>query len=234
MSAVRGETQFPLDLPATMTAGGWENSLAAISSDGRRIVYRVGRGPQAELYLRSLDDITTTRIEGTQGAENPFFASDGQWVGFFVNDESTNVRQLRKVNLLGGRWIKICDAPGPGPPFGATWRDDTIVFSADKGLVAVNVGSGTPRQLTTVPASVRGGGHRSPVLLPGGRAAVYTVAPAVNEQGSLEAVELESGKRMSSSRAFSPKPPAFNTFRAVIWSTSRMDSYPRLPSMFSH
>ncbi len=84
-------------------------------------------------------------MPGTEGAQEPYFSPDGQWVGFFADGK------LQKVSVAGGAPLTICDIPGGGHPHGVSWGPhDTIVFTeSDSGLWRVSAGGGTPEQLTT-------------------------------------------------------------------------------------
>ncbi len=84
-------------------------------------------------------------MPGTEGALEPFFSPDGQWVGFFADGK------LQKVSVAGGAPLTICDIPGGDRPHGVSWGPhDTIVFIAiTSGLWRVSAGGGTPEQLTT-------------------------------------------------------------------------------------
>jgi serine/threonine protein kinase len=65
-----------------LAIGGSEASIA-ISPDGQTLVYRVGPpGPFSRLDRRSLTDGLVTPMSGTEGASDPFFSPDGQWIGF--------------------------------------------------------------------------------------------------------------------------------------------------------
>lgn len=56
---------------------------AAISSDGRRLVFPVrGRNGTPSLATRLLDQLEPTLLEGTHNGREPFFSPDGHWVGF--------------------------------------------------------------------------------------------------------------------------------------------------------
>ena len=87
----------------------------ALSPDGARLVYNVGTGAFGTLYLRELDQMQATPIQGTDGATDPFFSPDGNWLGFVASDGS-----LSKIALSGGAPIKIHPQAGRG----ATWGPD--------------------------------------------------------------------------------------------------------------
>ena len=96
----------------------------AITPDGTRIVYAVNLNGQRQLVVRAMDQLEPTQLPGFGDApQAPFISPDGNWVGYF--DGST----LRKVSILGGPPVTICELPG-GPPGGASWgADDTIIFA---------------------------------------------------------------------------------------------------------
>ena len=95
-----------------------------LSSDGRRLVYAVQREETPQLYLRELDLAEAQALPGTEGAFNPFFSPDGEWIGFF-RDEG-----IHTVSVRGGP-TKEVSGPALGGP-GSVWSpDDTILFTAD-------------------------------------------------------------------------------------------------------
>ena len=60
------------------------DSPLAISPDGKKLVFSTSKG----LYLRSLDELTTTLIPGTEGDnEQPFFSPEGKWIGYLFSSE---------------------------------------------------------------------------------------------------------------------------------------------------
>ncbi len=168
----------------TFSIGGGRLPLA-ISPDGARIVFTGTNKGVTQLYRRELGRTDVEPISGTQGALNPFFSPDGQWIGFFQDSK------LKKTPVRGGPVVTLCDAPAA---FGGSWGpDDSIVFSASfgTGLSRVPSAGGKPEALTTL--NKGDVGHRFPVVLPGGEGVLY-----VNFfSGSFEiwALSLRTGER---------------------------------------
>src|SRR6202035_1611178 len=53
-----------------------------ISPDGTRLVFPAKpAGGSEQLAMRRLDQSTVTILAGTEGAVDPFFSPDGQWIG---------------------------------------------------------------------------------------------------------------------------------------------------------
>jgi len=71
--------RLDVDLGPDVSLGSVAGVDQIISPDGTRIVYV----SQGRLFTRRLDQPNTTELPGTQGASEPFFSPDGQWVAFF-------------------------------------------------------------------------------------------------------------------------------------------------------
>ena len=101
-------------------------TFMALSPDARHLVYSANE----QLYLRPVDELKASVVEGTIGASSPFFSPDGQWIGFWQAD------QLKKVAVTGGATLTLCQAANP---FGVSWGSDgTILFGqGDKGISQV-------------------------------------------------------------------------------------------------
>jgi serine/threonine protein kinase len=59
----------------------------ALSPDGVTIVFAAYKGRQLQLYKRLLDQTEAAPIAGTDGAAEPFFSPDGQWLAFFAGEQ---------------------------------------------------------------------------------------------------------------------------------------------------
>jgi serine/threonine-protein kinase len=170
-------------------------SSVVLSPDGRHLATVVGDGSATELWLRPLDRLEGTRLASGSGAQTPyqpFFSTDGEWLGYVTPQE------LKKVPITGGAPITLCSLQRSR---GASWGpDDTIVIAttASSGLSLVTAAGGEPRALTTLDEERAEVTHRWPQWLPGGRAVLFTVG--VREAGefddaTLEVVEVATGDR---------------------------------------
>ena len=143
------------------------NRDVAISPDGTSVVYMSGGTSLTDhvLYIRQLADLNPTALRGTEGAANPFFSPDGSWVGF--RDALDNT--LKRVSVLGGPPVTMCDCD-ISPSFrGASWgSDDMVVFATSnrKGLFRVPMVGGEPETLTTIDPELGETEHWWPHVLP--------------------------------------------------------------------
>jgi serine/threonine-protein kinase len=154
-----------------------QGPAAILSSDGTTLAFvaqNAGSG-DPQLYVRRLDQLAATPLAGTEGARNPFFSPDGQWIAFFAGGK------LKKVAISGGAVVTLCEAPDGR---GGSWADDgTIVFlpvatarpgpDGGGGLMRVSSAGGQPEPLTTIGEDELT--QRWPQMLPGGKAVLYTV-----------------------------------------------------------
>jgi serine/threonine-protein kinase len=142
---------------------------AVLSPNGARLAFvAIGPDEKRHLYVRSLDQLQATMLSGTEGAENPFFSPDSEWLGFFAN------AKLKKIAVQGGAAVNLCDA---GDGRGGTWSEDgTIVFapSLRTALSKVSAAGGAPQPLTTLDQQAGELTQRWPQFLPGGDAVLFT------------------------------------------------------------
>jgi Tol biopolymer transport system component len=155
-AVIAPETRLEMSTPSTMLPLHF-----ALSPDGRRVVFVAsGEGAQ-RLWLRTLDDTAARPIAGTDGAEYPFWSTDGRSIGFFTAGE------LYRIELAGGAAQHLA-AGGSGT--GGSWSaDGSILFTPNLfgPVFAVAASGGQTARITEIDASA--GGHRFPSFLPDGR-----------------------------------------------------------------
>jgi len=173
--------------------------VLSISSDGTQLVY-VGEnldmppgapGARWQLQLRSLTTLGVRDLPGTAGASQPFFSPDGQWVAFF-----TGTGRLEKVSVSGGDPVRLVEGLNGSRWASGVWTEDgTIVFERAGSLVSVSAEGGEPTVLTTPDESADEAYHRSPALVTGSRAVLFTVGYRHSKQPQVAAVTRDSGER---------------------------------------
>jgi Tol biopolymer transport system component len=180
-------TRLSVDLGPEAMAG--TNLTAAISPDGRRLVYPA-RGPDGRQLLatRLLDQAQLTLLPGTENGSYPFFSPDGQWIGFSVGV------QLKKISVHGGAPVTLGNASGTFP-MGASWGQDgnIIVGMGVNPLWRIPAAGGPLQQLTKLGPGETA--QRWPQVLPGG-AILFTASPAGTGQDNakIEAISLRTGQ----------------------------------------
>jgi Tol biopolymer transport system component/predicted Ser/Thr protein kinase len=159
-------TRLVVNLPPGQQLAGLDSGPSlAISPDGTHLAYVARQGGMQQVYLRAMDSLEVRAIPGTEGAVNPFFSPDGQWLGFFAN------RKVMKVSLNGGAALALANAPFDG---GAAWGNQgTIAFSPSNAsaLQQMSDAGGAPQPLTRL--GKNDGSHRWPEFLPGGKAVLF-------------------------------------------------------------
>ena len=176
MSAAPGRSIWPAGI-----------NVGAVSPDGRHVVLPVTpvAGGPVRLAIRALssDVANFQELQGTDGANSPFWAPNSRFIGFLADGK------LKRIDVTGGPTRTVCEASGLG---GGTWNgDNVIVFSAGTGpLFRVPAEGGTPEQLTTLDPKRQETAHRHPWFLPDGRhflyAATATSAETMIYAGSLD------------------------------------------------
>jgi serine/threonine protein kinase/Tol biopolymer transport system component len=155
-----------INLPSGQQLAGLDGGPAvSLSPDGSHLAYVARQNGTQQLYLRAMDSLESKPIPDTEGAVNPFFSPDGQWVGFF------STGKLKKVSLNGGAAITLGDAASPN---GANWGSHGMIAFAltiNSVLLQVPEAGGPAQPLTHF---VRGEvTHRWPEFLPGGKAVLF-------------------------------------------------------------
>ncbi len=147
----------------------------AVSPDGGTLAFIFSAdGTSSRLYMQDLASQEAHPLDGTEGAQWPFWSPDSRDIGFFAQGS------LCRVPAGGGAVRRLCPAmTGRG---GAWGTRGTIVFSpeANSGIWAVDAEGGTPRQITKVDPAKGVSSHRWPCFLPDGRHFVYAENGAVS------------------------------------------------------
>ena len=133
--ATKPKTEPPMRLSVEVASDEslWtvQGAAAVISPDGTRLAFVTTDGQgQRKLYLRPLDQLQPNALSGTEGAANPFFSPDGEWIAFFSGN------QLKKVSVSGGATVTLCDAEGNGR--GGSWGEDGIIIFAPNLVVGLS------------------------------------------------------------------------------------------------
>ena len=146
---------------------------AVVSPDGLLLAFiatdssRTGR-----LWVRPLKSLLARPIEGTEGAQGPFWSPDSRNIGFFA------LGKLKKVAVSGGAPEVLCAAPdGRGGTWGST---GVIVFApVPTGPLSRISAEGGPVSEIAWPDSTR---HetalRWPAFLPDGKRFLFVSLPA--------------------------------------------------------
>jgi Tol biopolymer transport system component len=187
-----GETvrQFALAQPVEGALA--VRSLALVfSPDGTHIISSLVVSGKIQLFDRPLAASVAHPIDGTEGATDPFFSPDGQWLGFFANGA------LKKVPLNGGAAEVICQAENPR---GGVWTSDgNIIFTpgTDAALYRVSAKGGSAEPVSTIDGAAHERSHRWPDALPGGKAILFSVAHDVGnplDNANVALLDLSTGK----------------------------------------
>ena len=153
--------RFAMPLADDLTFSGAGRPIVAIAPTGDRVAFTAGGG----VWLRPLDQMAATL--GSEQAINPFFSADGQWLGFYADN------QLKRVSVSGGAPVTLGAADNP---WGASWgADDTILFGQRDGIWRVPGTGGTSESVISIEA---GEAVHGPQMLPGGDLVLFTLRPA--------------------------------------------------------
>jgi serine/threonine-protein kinase len=165
-SSARPITRTVIDLPPGQQLAGLDSGPAlALSPDGTQLIYVARQGGTQQLYLRPMDSLDSKPVPDTEGAVNPFFSPDGQWLGFFAGG------MLKKISVSGGAAVTLGNALQPG---GASWGTQgmiTFIPTFNGGVQQLPDAGGTPQPLTHFEKGELT--QRWPEFLPSGKAVLF-------------------------------------------------------------
>ena len=160
------------EIPLPSGARLWaDRPPLAISPDGRTIVFAATQDGVRRLFRRGLGSDDAEPIDGTEEGTRPFFAPDGEWLGFVVGD------QIRKVPLSGGTPLLVSQV---SPLMsGAAWGEDGRIYfsrTSNTSLQSVSEKGGNSwNPLTHLDTAAGERAHVYPQWLPGGRSILFAV-----------------------------------------------------------
>jgi eukaryotic-like serine/threonine-protein kinase len=166
-----------------------ENSLPAVSPDGRHLAFAAGSENKPQLWIRDLQTLEARPLPGTDGGFDPFWSPDSRSVAFFT------VGKLETVAIGGGPAVTLCDAPNGR---GGSWnQNDVIVFTPAFGnpLSRIPAAGGTVTPVTALDQAAGETSHRFPWFLPDGRHFLYTARNANPDKTVIYVGDLESKER---------------------------------------
>jgi len=174
--------RFALDAPENTRIRGV--TPAAVSPDGRQVVFGAAAGGKSQLWLRPLDSLKATPLAGTENAIYPFWSPDNKSIGFFAEGK------LKRMDVAGGPATALADAPEGR---GGTWsRDGVIVFAPTpySGLQQIPASGGAVRPATHLDAKAPP--QRFPWFLPDGKHFLYLFGTGAADKRTIRVSSLDS------------------------------------------
>jgi len=165
-------TRFSVSAPPGLTLDGTATG-SSISPDGLLLVFVAADSNKvSRLWLRPLRSLTPHAIEGTEGADLPFWSPDSKKLGYFAH------AKLMKVAVDGGSPEVLC--PAPDPRGGAWGRSGVIVFAPHPtgGLMRVSAEGGSVSPVAEPDSSRHEVALRWPQFMPDGRHFCFVPLPA--------------------------------------------------------
>lgn len=166
---VQEQETLYLDLaPPEGTRFDITHGAMAVSPDGLSVAF-IARDEDGRrhLWVRRLSSLAARRLNGTEGADSPFWSPDGRSLAFFAGGK------IQRVPLDGGATDTIWS--GVTRVYGGYWSPTgDILFTPARavGIMRVPASGGTPEPLTeTEPGHF---GHYSPWQLPDGESLLFT------------------------------------------------------------
>ena len=145
--------------------------VPALSRDGTRLVYTELENAASHVVLRRLDQLEARPIPGAENAIYAVFSPDSQWLAYY--GAGPGPASLMKIPVTGGAPITLCQCSAGS---GISWGDNhTVIISDGKSLLRVSDTGGVPQSLTTPDQKKGELAHRSPFLLPGAKAVLFSI-----------------------------------------------------------
>ncbi len=178
--------KFAVSQPENTSYSG----MPSVSPDGRYLTFSaIGPEGKRMLWLRPLDALHATVIQGTEGASAPFWSPDSQAIAFFGG------KSLKKVRTAGGAPEDICETEAA--PGGGSWNKDGIILFAPGfagGLYRVAASGGKPQQVLGLNESKSERADLWPQFLPDGKHFVFYQQTDLAETSGVYVGSLEQAE----------------------------------------
>jgi hypothetical protein len=176
--------RFEIPVAAHFAAG----RFLSVSPDGRWIAWPDDDG----LYLRSIDGFEARSFPGAKVDGYMFWSPDSRHIGFLAG------RKLRRMPATGGPVQEICDVGGI--VLGVAWSADQqlIIGGSARGLMRVPASGGPPEPVAK-PADDQTA-YTWPVLLPGSRKLLYSVASVGLQTRTVRVADLTADWKLRNDR----------------------------------
>ncbi len=169
-------------IPRPEKIARYTDYLPALSPDGRQIAFAaIGEDGRSRLWIRSLDALAARPMDGTEGAEQPFWSPDSRWLGFFAD------WKLKKIDTRGGPAITLADAP---VALGGSWGPKGVILFSPSWRTVHQISSAGGKAIPVPAAAAVGNLQCCPWFLPDGEHFLFA---AETREGSDSAVKLLVG-----------------------------------------
>jgi len=185
----RPVTRVSMSVPPR--SGGIPFYAPALSPDGTLLAFTAGANSQ--IHIRQLNEFDAKPLSGTENSGAPFFSPDGRWLAFHARQE----RKLKKVPVIGGTALTLCDIEIQFSQGGSWGADGTIIVPlSNAGLSRVSAAGGKPELLTKPDPKKGETSHRWPQILPGGQAVIFTAGRFGSfDDGRITLFSLKTGEQ---------------------------------------